>query len=242
MSRKLIIAAIAAVAVNGLALAESDRGSTASQVGDAAQRVGSAMSDASSQQLTPDQFVKQAAAGNEFEIQSAKLAEKSDDPMVKQMAKDMRKDHEKAQDQLKSAAKRSGITVSSTLDPQHQQMIDQLQGKTGDQFSQIYNQQQLQAHQQSVDLYQRASTQLQDQDLKSYAQKTLPKLQEHLTMVQSHQKMAQQGSMQSPQAQPAGGNIPGQMDQNRQDQPNPDTMGNENPGTAGQGISPSPRK
>lgn len=169
----------------------------------------------SMQQVTPEQFVKQASAGSEFEIQCAKLAEsKSDDPMVKKTAREILKDHQKAQDELKKVADKNDWTVSRQLDPQHQQLLDDLKSKSGEQFTQTFDQQQIRAHQKAINLYQSASTQVQNPDLKDYIDKTLPTLQEHLTMLQQDQKAAQGGTIQGG-AQPAGSALPGSQDQQK---------------------------
>ena len=160
---------------------------------------GNAANPAPVAKITQEEFVKQVAAGNQFGIDSSKLAMDKGDDKLKSVAKMITSDHQKAQDELKKIAQKQNITVSSDLSAEQKQMLEDLKGKDGDQFKQAYLQNQQQAHQQAIKLFTQASTQLQNKDLMEFAQQQLPKLQEHQAMIQD----------QLPGARPAGSILPG---------------------------------
>jgi putative membrane protein len=135
---------------------------------------------ASSTNIDPQQFVQEAASGGLFEVQSSQLAlKKSSDQKVKDFAQQMITDHQKANDELKNLAKGENITVPDKLMPKHQQLLDRLNSASDD-FDKQYGQIQKQAHEETVSLFENASKNLSDPQLKQFASQTLPTLQQHL--------------------------------------------------------------
>jgi len=133
-------------------------------------------------------FVTKAASAGKFEVRAAQLVKDrtaSDDD--KQFAQMMIDDHTKANDELKQIAQRKGLTLPQDLVPAHQQLYSQL-SSAGDPVS-VYRQQQVQAHEQVVQLFQDEASNGQDADLKAYAQKYLPVLQQHLDGARAHLQM-----------------------------------------------------
>jgi putative membrane protein len=135
------------------------------------------------------QFILQAASAGLFEIQSSELAQEkaANDQATKQFAEKMIADHEPNSDELKRIATRLNVNVPTELLPQHQQLLDQLKNAPADQFAKKYHDVQNQAHQQTLQLYQKAQATVQNQDLKAYVQKTIPVLQQHQQALQGHQ-------------------------------------------------------
>lgn len=188
------------------------QGQQSSQTGQSSQ-----MTQAGQQQLTDREFVKQAASSGEYEVKSAKLVQdKVDDQQLKQHAMHIEQDHKKANDELKQIAKAKNITISDDMDARHQRMYDQLKDQDKEQLAQTWKQQQQQAHQDAIKLFQQASTQLQDPELKQFAQKQLPILQQHQAMLG--------GSDQS--AKPAGA----QLGEDQDLQKDKDTVKDKQPG------------
>jgi putative membrane protein len=168
------------------------------------------------QNLTASDFVKQAAIGGMFEVQSSQLAEqKSKNNEIKKFAQHMTQDHKKADQKLASlvhgtmatgsvaagsknksdstsaghgstmaSAGSAAVRMPKGLDAKHEQMLKQLKGASGAQFDQLYAQMQLQAHQDAVALFESYSQNGTDPELKTFAQQTLPTLQQHLDMAQ----------------------------------------------------------
>jgi putative membrane protein len=132
--------------------------------------------------ITPQSFVSQAASSGMAEVQLGKLAvKKSQNPQVKQFAQMMIKDHTNADNQLKSLAKKQNVSLPTAPGPEEQAAAKALQDKSGGAFDSAYAQQMVQDHQKAVDLFQQASQDNSlDPSLRTFAQKTLPKLQHHL--------------------------------------------------------------
>jgi putative membrane protein len=135
------------------------------------------------------QFILAAASAGAFEVKSSQLAQEkaANDDSTKKFADRMIAEHEDNNDELKRIATRMNINVPSDLQPQHQQLLDQLNQAPTDQFAKKYHDIQRQAHEQTVRLFQQAQNTVQTPELKEYVTKTLPVLQAHLQDLQGHQ-------------------------------------------------------
>lgn len=133
------------------------------------------------------QFAVGAATTNLFEIQAGQLAQtKTQATQVQSYAKMIVEDHQKAQDELKSAAaKVPGIQLPTTLDQAHQQMIAALLAASGPVFLEEFKGQQVQGHQEAVQVFQNYAETGTAPALKALAQTSLPMLQKHLMQAQS---------------------------------------------------------
>ena len=149
------------------------------------------------------QFIADAASSDMFEIQSSQwaLQQQNVDAELMRLAQMMVEDHTRASQDLRAIAQRKGVAVSQRMSSTHQQSFDRLRTATGNQVATQYRQLQLQAHQEGVALFQLASQNLQDAELRAYAQRTLPVLREHLDHIQQYR--ADQGS--SGTARPSNG-------------------------------------
>jgi putative membrane protein len=148
------------------------------------------------------QFVEKAAIGDMFEIQSSKLAlDKSEAKEVDNFAQKIVDDHTKTSDQLKSiVGNLQGLQLPQQLDSKHQGMLTQLQNASGQQFHQLYRKQQIDAHQEAVQLFETYSKNGQNKELQNFASSTLPHLKEHLQMAQAlPERMEGQAVGQAPQ-------------------------------------------
>jgi putative membrane protein len=85
-----------------------------------------------------------------------------------------------------ACAKRSKAKPSRSA--AHQQKLDQLKKLSGQDFARQYHAQQVAAHQDAVELFQRYAKGGDNAALKDWAAKTLPALQHHLDMAQSLDK------------------------------------------------------
>ncbi len=134
-------------------------------------------------------FVNRAAISNMFEVQSSQLAQqKSQNDRVRQFAQRMIQEHTAAGDKLKSTAQGvQGVTVPTSLDQPHQQMVQTLQSASGAGFDRNYIQMQVTAHREAVNLFDQYSQNGDNQQLKQFAQQTLPSLREHLQTVEQIQ-------------------------------------------------------
>lgn len=130
-------------------------------------------------------FVTKAAQTDMFEIQASQLAEQKDQKQADQkFAKRMVKDHSKTSDQLKSLVDSGKVQAQlpASLDQAHQQKLDHLQTLSGKQFDNAYDQAQKQGHKDAVAMFKQYSQNGDNAALKQWAKKTLPTLEQHLSM------------------------------------------------------------
>ncbi|MDB5597258.1 MAG: hypothetical protein JWM36_4219 [Hyphomicrobiales bacterium] len=135
------------------------------------------------QRVDANTFVQMAANSDMLEIQSSELATKNaQDKRIQDFAHHMIADHIEASTKLKATAQSK--TVPATLDSEHAQVLQQLQRASSKDFRQQYVQMQLAAHQKAVALFENYGSNGEDPKLKEFAQQTLPKLRQHLEMVE----------------------------------------------------------
>ena len=145
----------------------------------------------SQQQLAQQdmEFAKKAAGGGMAEVKLGQLAQdKAKNDQVKQFGQRMVDDHSKANDKLKTIAQQKNIDLPQDLPEDAQQTYDELQNKSGQEFDQAYMDHMVKDHKKDIDLFQKEAQSGQDQDLKQFAEQTLPTLQEHLDLAQQTQK------------------------------------------------------
>lgn len=136
---------------------------------------------------TDDNFVEKAALANMTEVNFGQLAaEKGTDPMVREYGEHMVNEHTTAQDELEEIADDyRNIDWPDGLDPQHQQIREQLEDLTGYSFDSLYIVSQVMDHQMAVDLFETEVSDGEEQRVKSYASKYLPHIQHHLEKADS---------------------------------------------------------
>jgi putative membrane protein len=135
---------------------------------------------------TTEDFVLQASASGLYEIESSKLALQKGDDAVKKFAQQMISDHEKASAELKASVvsgKATGTPVT-VLTEDHKEEIDELAALEGTAFSEEYVDDQVDAHEDAIDLFKRYAEGGDNTDLKNFAMKTLPILEHHYEMIQ----------------------------------------------------------
>jgi putative membrane protein len=136
-------------------------------------------------------FVTLAAQSDMLEIDSSKLAlQKSDSDKTKTFAQKMIDDHTATSTELKGLLSSGKVTISAptALDKTHQAKLDKLTKMQGKDFTKEYDAMQVSAHKDAVSLFERYGKDGDNPDLKAFAGKTLPKLQEHLKMAQALEK------------------------------------------------------
>jgi putative membrane protein len=132
------------------------------------------------------QFVMEAARGGMAEVELGQLAtQKAQSDQVKQFAQRMVQDHGKANDELKSLAQQKNITLPTELDAKHKATHDRLSKLSGAQFDRAYMQDMLQDHRKDVNDFRKESQSGKDPEVKAWAAKALPTLEEHLRIAQS---------------------------------------------------------
>lgn len=126
-------------------------------------------------------FVVEAADGGMAEVELGKLAQsKGSNASVKSFGQMMVDDHSKANDELKQLAQSKNITLPATVGQAHQKVMDELNTKSGKDFDKAYMDAMISDHKKDISLFEDASNNLKDPDLKAFAAKTLPTLKMHL--------------------------------------------------------------
>jgi len=141
---------------------------------------------ASRMKSADNSFVMKAMQGGMAEVELGNLAEqKGSSQTVKDFGKQMVTDHTKANDELKTIASGKGITAPAGLAAKDQTLKDRLSNLSGAEFDRMYMQHMVQDHQKDVSEFRKESTSGSDADVKAFAAKTLPTLEEHLKMAES---------------------------------------------------------
>jgi len=131
-------------------------------------------------------FIRDVEAGDAYEISAGQKAlVKSGDEQVKSLAQHMVDDHSKADKQIMALATRHGLSNSAGMTANQIDMLRRLDNLSGADFDREYLSQQEQAHKDTIAKFQDAGTNADAQDVRDWANATLPTLQSHLTMIQT---------------------------------------------------------
>jgi putative membrane protein len=161
----------------------SSTSTTGSKAGTSASASAKATSKGASK--ADQSFVEKAAMGGMAEVELGNLAqEKASNPEVKAFGSRMVQDHSKANDELKQIASSKGMQLPTALDKKHRSDIDRLSKMSGAQFDRAYMSHMVDDHREDVADFKKQANSGQDTDLKGFASKTLPTLQEHLQLAQ----------------------------------------------------------
>jgi len=128
-----------------------------------------------------ENFVDEASAKGIAEIETAKMAlQKGTAEDVRQFAQKMIDDHTRANQQLAQLAQQKNLEMSdeATLMDKAKAMILKL--RDGENFDKAYANNQVVAHEQTIEMYRDYLEDGDNADLKQYAESTLPKLEQHL--------------------------------------------------------------
>ena len=144
-------------------------------------------------------FVTDVAMDGMAEVELGQLAQqKAESSDVKRFAQRMVDDHGKANDELKSLASSKNITLPTAIDAKHKATHDRLAKLSGAAFDRAYMQAMVTDHLNAVKAFRTHSTTSKDADIRAFAAKTLPTLEDHLKEAQSANKaVATSGSTKS---------------------------------------------
>jgi putative membrane protein len=124
---------------------------------------------------------------------SFRSAQKSGSDQVKQFGTRMVDDHSKANDDLKQVASSKGIPLPSALDSEHKSKMAKLEKLSGAQFDRAYMDDMVSDHKKDVAEFEKQAKSGNDADIKGFASKTLPTLQQHLSLAESTDKAVKGG-------------------------------------------------
>jgi putative membrane protein len=129
-------------------------------------------------------FMEQAAQNGHAEVEAAKLAQsKSSNEKLKSFAAQMEQDHTKTNEELAALASSKNIklpTEPSTVQKSKAKAMSALEGARFDrQYADTMG---VKAHEDTLKMFQKAASGAKDPDVKAFAAKTVPALEQHLKM------------------------------------------------------------
>jgi putative membrane protein len=129
-----------------------------------------------------------AAQGGMAEVALGQLAvSHASNGKVKEFGQRMIDDHTKANTELKQVASHKGETVPSQVDPKDQATMDRLSKLNGNQFDGAYMNDMVKDHKMDIAEFKKEASGGDDPEVKAFASKTLPTLEDHLKMAEEIQ-------------------------------------------------------
>jgi putative membrane protein len=130
-------------------------------------------------------FLKEAAIGAMAEVQTGKLVEQNaTNQDVKHFGQRMVTDHGKELTDLQTLAQSKNVDLPTEPDKKHKKTYDKLAKLQGDEFDKAYSKDALEDHRKDVKEFQKEADKATDPDVKAFAAKQVPVLQEHLSMAE----------------------------------------------------------
>jgi len=128
-------------------------------------------------------FVTATGQANFAEVDAGRLAvKKTSNSEVKRFAQHMIDDHTQANAELSDLAHKKGFEMPTQADEAHQKDAARLAGMNGSDFDRSYMMMMVNDHQKVVSMFEKYSTEGSDPDVRAFARKMLPTLQDHLKM------------------------------------------------------------
>ena len=136
------------------------------------------------------QFLVKAADGGMAEVDMGNMAnQKAASSSVKKYGAMLVKDHSAANDQVKALAAQRNVTLPATVSDANKTKMDDIMKKSGKDFDKAYMDAMIKDHEKDIDMFKDASNKVNDAEVKSFVDNTLPKLQIHLDSARAIRKM-----------------------------------------------------
>jgi putative membrane protein len=137
-------------------------------------------------------FIDEAADSGMFEVQIGQLAaSKATDPNVRSFANMLVDQHTAANNELVKIANARGVELPAAPKHSLRSEIDKLGSKNGAEFDRDFVRTVgIKAHEKDIKLFEKASRDVKDAELKAFVDKSLPMLREHLAAAE---KLPQSG-------------------------------------------------
>ena len=138
---------------------------------------------------TDAEFLKDAAEINLEEIKLGQLAQtKSTMADVKELGKMMETEHQKSLNELTTLANKKGISLPKSVSAEANEKYNALNSKSEKKFNEDYCEAMIKGHKHAISLFETASKDATDPDIRQWATSTLPTLNAHL----DHAKMCKE--------------------------------------------------
>jgi putative membrane protein len=132
------------------------------------------------------EFMTKAAQGGLAEVELGRLAaQKAQSPDVKQFGQRMVDDHSRVNTELKTLATSKGVTLPTDIDAATKEEQAKLSKLTGAAFDKEYMRLMVDDHRKDVAEFEKESKDQDNADVRAFAAKTLPTLQEHLKLAET---------------------------------------------------------
>jgi len=131
-------------------------------------------------------FVAEAAASGLAEVEASRVvAARTNDTTLKEFAEQLERAHRSTNEELQRIVGAKGIDLPATPEGEPRERLNRLVGQSGSELRRTYLQEfGIEAHQKSIELFERQAREGQDPELREFAEKTLPTLREHLAQAQ----------------------------------------------------------
>ena len=131
-------------------------------------------------------FVTTAAEDGMTEVELGKIAQQNASSAdVKQFGQRMTDDHSKANQKLEGIVTKLGMTPPKSPNSKQQGDIKKFSKLNGEKFDREYAENMVKDHEKAVSLFEKQAKSGDSPELKDFASKTLPTLQEHLKMARA---------------------------------------------------------
>jgi len=138
------------------------------------------------------QFLVDAAEINREEISLGQLAQqKGVSSHVKELGKMMEDEHTKSLTDLAALAKTKNVSLPTSQTENGKDAYKKLNEKLGNDFGKEYSSMMVNGHKKAIELFEKASTDCTDPDIKAWATATLPTLRTHLDHAMICQKQCE---------------------------------------------------
>jgi len=143
-------------------------------------------------------FMKTAAESNMKEAHLGKMAqEQASDEGVKSFGQTLVQDHTEAYEELTAVASKTGESIPKGIDIRRDPAIEGLAREKRAGFDRSFVRHEVQHHQRTIAEFKREAEKGQNAEVKAYAQKMIPTLEEHLHKAESLEKSEQRTSTAS---------------------------------------------
>jgi putative membrane protein len=132
----------------------------------------------------PDKgFMMYAARDGIFHVEAGKLAvQRGSSEGVKKFGQHAIEHHTQINDELAQLASKKGVMLPKKMGKREQEELDKLAKLSGPDFDKAYLEMEIKDHSKDVSAYQKEVVGGKDPDVKAWAAKTVPTIEEHLKM------------------------------------------------------------
>ena len=182
-----------AFALPFLFLACNNEGKDSVEKADSANSAKMDSGSTTSQTLQTDEasssFLVKAADGGMTEVRLGELAQqKATNKMVKDYGTMLIHDHSAANDKVKALAAQRNVTLPDGPGNTNQETIDKLAKRNGKDFDKTFMEAMQGDHEKAIDMFKDASNKVNDADVKTFVDNTIPTLQMHLDSAKTIRK------------------------------------------------------